>query len=143
MLSTAFSWQPLSSFSLWVILLPSDSRVFFFAVRSIHFLSSLSSATLGFMQLLFLHNLCGQSWQEVRSSLHLAMVFACVFSLLLHGSKVRQQLDSGVFVRWNDFGFAFTCLVVKRLTNLGFNELSSLAVQEIVSQAVHEVELSS
>jgi len=71
--------------------------------------------------------------------LHLAMVFAWVFSLLLHGLKVRQQLGGGVFVRWNDFGFAFTCLAVKRLTNVGVHELSSVAVQEIAGQVVHEL----
>ena len=46
-LSTVFSWRPFSSFSLWIILLPSDSRCFLL-LRSNRFLSTLSSATPGF-----------------------------------------------------------------------------------------------
>ena len=67
------------------------------------------------------------------------MVFARVFCLLLHGLRVRQQLEGGVFVRKNDCGFAFTCFAAKRLMNLAVHELSSLAVHEIVGQAVHEL----
>ena len=47
-LSTVFSWRPLSSFSLWIILLLSDSCCFLLFVQTVFFLSSLSSATLGF-----------------------------------------------------------------------------------------------
>ena len=36
-LSTVFSWRPFSSFSLWIILLPSDSRCFFLLLRSNRF----------------------------------------------------------------------------------------------------------
>ena len=46
-LSTMFSLRPFSSFSLWIILLPSDSRCFLL-LRSNRFLSTLSSATPGF-----------------------------------------------------------------------------------------------
>ena len=46
-LSTVFSWRPFSSFSLWIILLPSDSCCFLL-LRSNRFLSTLSSATPGF-----------------------------------------------------------------------------------------------
>ena len=72
-------------------------------------------------------------------SLHLAMGFAWVFRLPPHGSKVQQLLGGSVFMRQNDCGFAFTCLVVKWLTNLAVHELSSLAVHEIAGQAVHEL----
>ena len=47
-LSTTFSWQPLSLFSLWIILLTWLGFPLFFAVRSGSFLSLLSLATLGF-----------------------------------------------------------------------------------------------
>ena len=41
MLSTTFSWQPLSSFSLWIILLLSDSRCFLLFGQAIFFLCHL------------------------------------------------------------------------------------------------------
>ena len=64
-LSTVFSWQPFTSFSLWIILLLSDSFRFFPFVQTV-FLSLLSSATLGFfVQSLFLRNLGQQSWRDV------------------------------------------------------------------------------
>ena len=72
---------------------------------------------LDFVQSLFLRYL----WATMlagRSSLRLAMVFAWVFCLILHGWKFDNSLVA-VFSR-NDCGFAFTCLVVKRLTNLAF-----------------------
>jgi len=46
-LSTVFSWQPFSSFILWIILLPSDSRCRL-PLWSNRFLSTLFSATPGF-----------------------------------------------------------------------------------------------
>ena len=50
-LSTVFSWRPFSSFSLWIILLPSDSRCFFFflLLRSNRFLSTSSLLCLDFV----------------------------------------------------------------------------------------------
>ena len=37
-LSTVFSWRPFSSFSLWIILLPSDSRCFCCCGQTVFFL---------------------------------------------------------------------------------------------------------
>ena len=62
------------------------------------------------------------------------MVFAWAFHMQFHGSKVRQQLGGGVFVRRNDCGFAFTCLAVKRLTNLAVKRSTSLSLAAFSGQ---------
>ena len=63
-LSTTFSWRPLSSVSLWIILLPFDSRCF--AVRSSRFFLRCLQLRLAFVQSLFPRNLGRQSWRDVR-----------------------------------------------------------------------------
>ena len=90
-LSTVFSWRPFSSFSLWIILLPSDSRCFLL-LQSNRF-----SFYVVFGFAWFLCNRCFFVIWGDSSSLRLAMVFAWVFCLILHGWIVRQQLGCGVF----------------------------------------------
>ena len=97
-LSTTFSWRPLSSLSLWIILLPSDSPCF--VVRSSRFFLRFLQLRLAFVQSYFLiiwgDNLGG-------TSLRSAMAFlAWVFRLQLHCSKVRQHLGGGAFAGWSD-----------------------------------------
>ena len=62
-LSTTFSWRPLSSLSLWIILLPSDSRCF--VGRSSRFSLRCLQLRLAFVQSLFPRHLGRQSWREV------------------------------------------------------------------------------
>jgi len=56
-LSTVFSWRPFSSFSLWIILLPSDSRCFFCCCGQTVFFLRCLRLRLVFVQSLFLRNL--------------------------------------------------------------------------------------
>ena len=79
-LSTAFSWQPLSSFGLWIILLPSDSRCFLLFGKAVFFLRCLR-LRLAFVQSLFLRNLGRQSWRDVRF---------CVWPWFLLGCLIRN-----------------------------------------------------
>ena len=78
-LSTTFSWRPLSSFSLWIILLPFDSRCF--AVRLSRFFLRCLRLRLAFVQSLFLRNLGRQSWRDVRF---------CVWPWFLLGCLIRN-----------------------------------------------------
>ena len=137
-LSTVFSCRPLSSFSLWIILLLSDSRCFLLFGQAIFFLHCLWICW-DLCNRCFFVFVSGLRVLAGHLSLHLAMGFAWVFRLPPHGSKVQQLLGGSVFMRRNDCGFVFSCLVVKRLTDLAVHELSSLAVHEIASQAVHEL----
>ena len=73
-LSTTFSWRPLSSFSLWIILLPFHSRCF--AVQSSRFFLRCLGLRLAFVQSLFPRNLGRQSWRDVR-----LCVLRCFFCL--------------------------------------------------------------
>ena len=129
-LSTTFSWRPLSSFSLWIILLPFDSRCF--AVRSSRFFLRCLRLRLAFVQSLFPRNLGRQSWRDVRLCVR-PWFFAWVFRLQLHGSKVRQQLGGGVFARRSNCGFAFTSLEVKRSSSLAVKRSTSLAGLSVVN----------
>ena len=92
-LSTVFSWQPLSSFSLWIILLPSDSCCFLLFVQTVFSFFVVFGYAWFFVQSLFLRNLGQQFWRDV----HLGVwpwLFAWLFRLF-HGLKVRQQLFCG------------------------------------------------
>ena len=122
-LGTVFSWRPFSSFSLGIILLPSDSRYFSLFGQTVFFLRCLR-LRLAFVPSLFLRNLGRQSWRDVRPCVW-PWGFAWVFRLTHHGSKVRQQLVCGVFARRNDCGF---CVYL----------LSGQAALELSGQAVHE-----
>ena len=107
-----------------------------FAVRSSCFFLPCLWQRLAFVQSLFPRNLGRQSWPTIlgHSSLRSAMVFARVFRLQPHGSKVQQQLGGSVFGRQSDCGIAFTCLAVKRPTSLVVQLSTSLA-----GQAVHKL----
>ena len=91
-LSTVFSWRPFSSFSLWIILLPSDSRCFLLFGQTVFFLRCLR-LRLAFVQSLFLRNLGRQSWRDVRPCVWPWVLLNWVFRLTLHGSK----FDNGLF----------------------------------------------
>ena len=133
MLSTVFSWRPFSSFSLWIILLPSDSRCFLLFGQTVFFLRCLR-LRLAFVQSLFLLNLGRQSWRDVRPCVWPWGLLNWVFRLTLHDSEVRQRFVCGVFARRNDCGFAFTCLAVKQLSNLAVKRSTSLvAVKRFTS----------
>ena len=89
-LGTVFSWRPFSSFSLWIVLLPSDSCCFCCSFKPFFFLRCLR-LRLFFCATLFRRNLGRQSWRDVRLYVW-PWFFAWVFRLLFHGLKVRQQL---------------------------------------------------
>ena len=125
-LSTVFSWRPFSSFSLWIILLPSDSRCFLL-LQSNRF-----SFYVVFGFAWFLCNRCFVVIWGDSSSLRLAMVFAWVFCLILHGWIVRQQLGCGVFAEW-----LWSCVYL--LSGHAAHDFSSLAVHELSRLAVHEL----
>ena len=118
-LSTTFSWRPLSSFSLWIILLPFDSRCF--AVRSSSFFLRCLQLRLAFVQSLFPRNLGRQSWRDVRLCVRrwffLLGCFVCNFMV--------RKLD-------NSFKRS-TSLAVKRFTSLSVKWSSSLAVKRSTS----------
>ena len=128
-----FSWRPLSSFSLWIILF-TVRFLLFFAVRSNRFFFFVVFGyTWFFVQQLFLCNLGRPFWWDVCLGVW-PWLFAWLFRLRFRGLKVRQQLFCGFLPRRIDCGFAFTGLAVKRLTNLAIkwsNELSGLAVHEL------------
>ena len=78
-LSTVFSWRPLSSFSLWIILLPSDSCCFLLFVQTVFFFLRCLR-----LRLFFLCNCCffviwGDNFGG-RSSRRLAMVVCLAVS---------------------------------------------------------------
>ena len=136
-LSTVFSWRPFSSFSLWIILLPSDSCCFLLFVQTV-FLSSLSLPTLGF--------LCNRCFFVIWGD-NLGGTFVFVFGhgfllgcfrLLFHGLKVRQQLCCGVFLETDQLWF---CIHVP--SSQAAHQLSDQAVHELSSLAVHELSGSS
>ena len=79
--------------------------------------------------------------QLVAGPVHMEQSVAATCCCNLSPSVYRPwQLDNSLVVVFSwGYGFAFTCLVVKQLTNLAVYKLSSLAVQEIVGQAVHEL----
>ena len=110
-LSTVFSWRPFSSFSLWIILLPSYSRRFLaVAVKPFFFLRCLR-LRLVFVQSLFLRNLGRQFFPAFGHGFCLGVL------------SDTSWLDSST-TAWlrcfsrNDCGLAFTCLAVTRLTIL-------------------------
>ena len=95
-----FSWRPFSLFSLWIILLPSDSCCFlavhsnclFFFLRCLWlclvFCAIVVSSYFGVT--IFWWDICLDVWP---------WLFAWLFHLLFHGLKVRQQLFCGFFSR--------------------------------------------
>ena len=94
-LSTVFSWWPFSSCSLWIILLPSDSRCFLL-LRSNRFLSTLSSATPGFCAIVVSSLFVGDN---VGGTFVPAFGHGFRLGVLSDTSwlEVRQQLGCGVF----------------------------------------------
>ena len=104
----------------------SGSRCFLLFGKAVFFLRCLR-LRLAFVQSLFIRNLGRQSWRDVSLCVWLWFLLGA-FRMQFHGSKVRQQLGGGVFVRRNDCGLAFTRLAVKRLTNLAVKRSTSLAV---------------
>ena len=80
---------------------------------------------LAFVQSLFLRNLGRQSWRNVRPCVWPWFLLGCFVWYFMVG-KFDNSLVA-VFSR-NDCGFAFTCLAVKRLTNLAIKRSTSLAV---------------
>ena len=131
-LSTTFSWRPLSSFSLWIILLPFHSRCF--AVQSSRFFLRCLGLRLAFVQSLFPRNLGRQSWRDVRLCVlrcfFLLGCFVCNFMV----RKGDNSFGGGVFARRSDCGFAFTRSPVQLFTNVAVKRSTSLA-----GQAVHEL----
>ena len=91
-----FSWRPFSSFSLWIILLPSDSCCFL-AVRSnrLFFFLRCLRLRLVFCAIV-VSSYFGATifWRDVRLDVW-PWLFAWLFRLLFHGLKVRQQLFCG------------------------------------------------
>ena len=122
-LSTTFSWRPLSSFSLWIILLPFDSRCFLFG-QAFSFFVAFSYAWL----------LCNRCFLVIWAdnlggtfvSAFCDVFFAWVFRLQLHGSKGGQQLWRRCFPETERLWFC-----IHSLTGPVVHERSGQAVYEL------------
>ena len=133
--STVFSWRPFSSFSLWIILLPSDSCCFL-AVRSnrLFFFLRCLRLRLVFCAIV-VSSYFGATifWRDVRLDVW-PWLFAWLFRLLFHGLKVRQQLFCGFSPEKDRLWFCVhlpSSQVAHELSNQAVHELSGLAVHEL------------
>ena len=99
-LITVFSWRPLSSFSLLIILLPSDSCCFLLFVQTVFFFFLRCLRLRLVFCAIVVSSYFGATifWRDVRLDVW-PWLFAWLFRLLFHGLKVRQQLFCGFFPR--------------------------------------------
>ena len=132
-LSTVFSWRQFSSFSLWIILLPPDSRCFFaVAVKPFFFLRFFGYAWI----------LCNRCFfviwvDNVGGTFVPAFGHGFCLGVLSDGSWLDSSTTAWLrcFSR-NECGLAFTCLAVTRLSILAVQRSMSLAVWRSTSLAV-------
>ena len=124
-LSTVFSWRPFSSFSLWIILLPSASRCFLLFGQTFFFLRCLR-LRLAFVQSLFRRYLGRQSWRDVRLCVWPWLRFCLGVSSATSWFESLTTAGLRCFLKTVRLWFC-----VDLLSGQAAHELSGLAVHEL------------